>query len=312
MVKDLDTRTRKSRYKKPVAQDCFLWRLKNDTADIPQLTWKTVGWGLLCPWKVQTLVCNAVLMVASWFLRLECSTVMCQLWTSSVSMAIWLCSDTYALCLGRHQAAQLYRACFQAMLPCSDRLSCCPFYFPHSPSSQCQGWPVFNPWLRRRIGGGITVKHCNVMSLTPLVFLVQQLDHLPSSFYLANRGISRCMQFSSWRMLFFFLSCSMAWASFTCCMASAVTTLNTYTKTVLEFKRNHIKGYEASFKDQPQHQQYFIQQQISSYYEPRDKPLHSVSEGVDFYSELQQKVLQREPELELDEVLGQTIGEDRC
>ncbi|KFQ32249.1 Germ cell-specific 1, partial [Mesitornis unicolor] len=28
----------------------------------------------------------------------------------------------------------------------------------------------------------------------------------------------------------------MAWASFTCCMASAVTTLNTYTKTVLEFK----------------------------------------------------------------------------
>ncbi|KFU84549.1 Germ cell-specific 1, partial [Chaetura pelagica] len=28
----------------------------------------------------------------------------------------------------------------------------------------------------------------------------------------------------------------MAWVSFTCCMASAVTTLNTYTKTVLEFK----------------------------------------------------------------------------
>ncbi|KFZ60598.1 Germ cell-specific 1, partial [Antrostomus carolinensis] len=28
----------------------------------------------------------------------------------------------------------------------------------------------------------------------------------------------------------------MAWASFTCCMASAVSTLNTYTKTVLEFK----------------------------------------------------------------------------
>uniref|UniRef100_A0A8C4VI91 Germ cell associated 1 n=1 Tax=Gopherus evgoodei TaxID=1825980 RepID=A0A8C4VI91_9SAUR len=37
----------------------------------------------------------------------------------------------------------------------------------------------------------------------------------------------------------------MAWASFTCCMASAVTTLNTYTKTVLEFKRNHIKGYDG-------------------------------------------------------------------
>ncbi|GAB0176689.1 germ cell-specific gene 1 protein [Grus japonensis] len=104
----------------------------------------------------------------------------------------------------------------------------------------------------------------------------------------------------------------MAWASFTCCMASAVTTLNTYTKTVLEFKRNHIKGYDGSFKDQPQHHQCFIQQQISSYYEPQDKPLRSVSEGVNFYSELQQKVLQREPELDLDDVLGQTIGEDRC
>lgn len=118
-------------------------------------------------------------------------------------------------------------------------------------------------------------------------------------------GFSQCV-------LFLCLSCSMAWASFTCCMASAVTTLNTYTKTVLEFKRNHIKGYNGSLKDPPQHHQCFIQQQISSYYEPQDKPLRSVSEGVDFYSELQQKVLQREPELGLDEVLGQTIREDHC
>ncbi|XP_032844248.1 germ cell-specific gene 1 protein isoform X3 [Tyto alba] len=104
----------------------------------------------------------------------------------------------------------------------------------------------------------------------------------------------------------------MAWASFTCCMASAVTTLNTYTKTVLEFKKNHIKGYKGSLKDQPQHHRCFIQQQISHYYEPQDKPLRSVSEGVDFYSEMQQKVLQQEPELELDEAVGQTIREDHC
>uniref|UniRef100_A0A8C8R6L8 Germ cell associated 1 n=1 Tax=Pelusios castaneus TaxID=367368 RepID=A0A8C8R6L8_9SAUR len=105
----------------------------------------------------------------------------------------------------------------------------------------------------------------------------------------------------------------MAWASFTCCMASAVTTLNTYTKTVLEFKHNHIKGYDGSFMDQSQPHQCFIQaarKQMSSYYQ--HKVLHSVSEGVDFYSELQQKVLQQEPELELDEVLGQSIGEDHC
>ncbi|NWX48557.1 GSG1 protein, partial [Steatornis caripensis] len=103
-----------------------------------------------------------------------------------------------------------------------------------------------------------------------------------------------------------------AWSSFTCCMASSVTTLNTYTKTVLEFKRNHINGYDESFKDRPQHHKCFIQQQISSYYEPQDRPLHSVSEGVNFYSEMQQKVLQQEPELERDEVLGQTVREERC
>ncbi|NWI15193.1 GSG1 protein, partial [Crypturellus soui] len=103
----------------------------------------------------------------------------------------------------------------------------------------------------------------------------------------------------------------MAWVSFTCCMASAVTILNTYTKTVLEFKRIHIKGYSESFKDQTLYHQCYIQQQISSYYQQRDKPLHSVSEGVDFYSELQQKVLQQEPELELHDALGQTDGEDQ-
>lgn len=111
----------------------------------------------------------------------------------------------------------------------------------------------------------------------------------------------------------------MAWASFTCCMASAVTTLNTYTKTVLEFKRNHEKGYDGSFTtDQSQHHQCFMppqyqqREQISGFYQHREKSLHSISEGVDFYSELQQKVLQREPELELNKVLGKSVGEDPC
>ncbi|KAA8595220.1 germ cell-specific gene 1-like protein [Etheostoma spectabile] len=36
----------------------------------------------------------------------------------------------------------------------------------------------------------------------------------------------------------------MAWASFTCCMGASVTTLNSYTKTVIEFrhKRKHPQG----------------------------------------------------------------------
>ncbi|XP_066490191.1 germ cell-specific gene 1 protein [Tiliqua scincoides] len=111
----------------------------------------------------------------------------------------------------------------------------------------------------------------------------------------------------------------MAWASFTCCMASAVTTLNTYTKTVLEFKRNHEKGCDGSFTtDQSQHHQCFMPPQyqhreaICGFYQQREKPLHSISEGVDFYSELQQKVLQREPDLELNKVLGKSVGEDPC
>ncbi|XP_060135723.1 germ cell-specific gene 1 protein isoform X2 [Zootoca vivipara] len=111
----------------------------------------------------------------------------------------------------------------------------------------------------------------------------------------------------------------MAWASFTCCMASAVTTLNTYTKTVLEFKRNHQKGCDGSLMvDQSQHHQCFFPPQyqqrepLGGFYPHRDKPLHSVSEGVAFYSELQQKVLQREPDLEMNEVLGKSGGEDPC
>ncbi|XP_042324974.1 germ cell-specific gene 1 protein [Sceloporus undulatus] len=113
----------------------------------------------------------------------------------------------------------------------------------------------------------------------------------------------------------------MAWASFTCCMASAVTTLNTYTKTVLAFKRNHELACDGSFTiDQAQHCQYFLppqyhhhhREQTSGFYPHREKPLHSISEGVDFYSELQQKVLQREPDLELNEVLGKSVGEDPC
>nr|XP_060633176.1 germ cell-specific gene 1 protein [Anolis sagrei ordinatus] len=112
----------------------------------------------------------------------------------------------------------------------------------------------------------------------------------------------------------------MAWASFTCCMASAVTTLNSYTKTVLAFKRNLEKACEGTFPtDQSQPRQCFMppqyqhhREQSSSFYQQREKSLHSISEGVDFYSELQQKMLQREPDLELNEVLAKSVQEDPC
>uniref|UniRef100_H3A9A9 Germ cell-specific gene 1-like protein n=1 Tax=Latimeria chalumnae TaxID=7897 RepID=H3A9A9_LATCH len=87
-----------------------------------------------------------------------------------------------------------------------------------------------------------------------------------------------------------------AWASFTCCMASSVTTLNNYTKTIIEFRRNcHI--YEQNFKEQ----QCFF----------RDQPVRSVSECVDFYSELQHRVLLREAAEDLDDI-PESIGEEHC
>ncbi|KAJ7306067.1 hypothetical protein JRQ81_010433 [Phrynocephalus forsythii] len=42
----------------------------------------------------------------------------------------------------------------------------------------------------------------------------------------------------------------LAWGSFTCCMAASVTTLNSYTKTVIEF-RHKRKVFEQSFQEDP-------------------------------------------------------------
>ncbi|CAJ0960577.1 unnamed protein product [Ranitomeya imitator] len=86
-----------------------------------------------------------------------------------------------------------------------------------------------------------------------------------------------------------------AWASFTCCMVSAVTTLNTYTKTVLEFRRNQ-KAFHQNLKEHS----CFLNHKGMDFY--RDKPIHSVSESVDFYTELQKKVLLRDHSIDLEDV----------
>ncbi|XP_030878816.1 germ cell-specific gene 1-like protein, partial [Leptonychotes weddellii] len=43
---------------------------------------------------------------------------------------------------------------------------------------------------------------------------------------------------------------SLAWGSFTCCMAASVTTLNSYTKTVIEF-RHKRKVFEQGYREEP-------------------------------------------------------------
>lgn len=95
---------------------------------------------------------------------------------------------------------------------------------------------------------------------------------------------------------------STAWVSFTCCMASAVTTFNTYTRLVLEFKCRHSKSFRGAPGCQPHHHQCFLQQlactaqpggPMTGYPQFHGQPIRSISEGVDFYSELHDKELQQ-------------------
>lgn len=68
----------------------------------------------------------------------------------------------------------------------------------------------------------------------------------------------------------------MAWASFTCCMAASVTTLNSYTKTVIEF-RHKRKLFEQGLREE----QSYLDQQAFHYF--RQRPLQSISGAVEVY-----------------------------
>lgn len=69
---------------------------------------------------------------------------------------------------------------------------------------------------------------------------------------------------------------SMAWGSFTCCMAASVTTLNSYTKTVIEF-RHKRKLFEQGLREE----QSYLDQEAFHYF--RDRSLQSVSGSVEVY-----------------------------
>ncbi|XP_029809915.1 germ cell-specific gene 1 protein isoform X2 [Suricata suricatta] len=112
-----------------------------------------------------------------------------------------------------------------------------------------------------------------------------------------------------------------AWVSFTCCMASAVTTFNTYTKLVLEFKCKHSKSFKGNLTCLPHHHQCFLRQPcaahtggpLTSYQQYHNQPIRSVSEGVDFYSELRNKGFQQGPSQGLkEEVAGSFVEEEQC
>ncbi|XP_036889674.1 germ cell-specific gene 1 protein isoform X1 [Sturnira hondurensis] len=113
----------------------------------------------------------------------------------------------------------------------------------------------------------------------------------------------------------------MAWVSFTCCMASAVTTSNTYTKLVLEFKCKHSESFQGNLSCVPLHHQCFLQQAsgtahprgpLPSYHQHHNQPIRSVSEGVDFYAELQNERFQQGTSQGLKEELAGSPVEEQC
>uniref|UniRef100_A0A2K5EV67 Germ cell associated 1 n=1 Tax=Aotus nancymaae TaxID=37293 RepID=A0A2K5EV67_AOTNA len=113
----------------------------------------------------------------------------------------------------------------------------------------------------------------------------------------------------------------MAWLSFTCCMASAVTTFNTYTRMVLEFKCKHSKSFKENPNCLPHHHQCFPQRlscaaptvgPLTGYHQYHNQPIHSVSEGVDFYSELRNKGFPRGASQELKEAVRSSVEEEQC
>ncbi|XP_068581962.1 germ cell-specific gene 1-like protein [Cebidichthys violaceus] len=68
----------------------------------------------------------------------------------------------------------------------------------------------------------------------------------------------------------------MAWGSFTCCMAASVTTLNSYTKTVIEF-RHKRKLFEQGLREE----QNYLDQEAFHYFQ--DRSLQSISSTVEVY-----------------------------
>eukprot|EP00064_Thunnus_orientalis_P006826 superscaffoldBa00000729_g6845 len=97
----------------------------------------------------------------------------------------------------------------------------------------------------------------------------------------------------------------MAWASFTCCMGASVTTLNSYTKTVIEF-RHKRKTFEQSIREEHA-------QEAFGYF--REQSVHSISKSVEVYSSQTLNSGRKTPipadSLDLSDIQG-SLGEEQC
>nr|Q6AYL2.2 RecName: Full=Germ cell-specific gene 1 protein [Rattus norvegicus] len=113
-----------------------------------------------------------------------------------------------------------------------------------------------------------------------------------------------------------------AWVSFTCCMVSAVTTFNTYTRMVLEFKCRHGTSFNTNPSCRAQHHRCFLPpltcavhagEPSTSCHQHPSHPIRSVSESIDLYSAaaLQDKKFQQENSQELKEATESSV-EEQC
>ncbi|TNM85957.1 germ cell-specific gene 1-like protein [Takifugu flavidus] len=97
----------------------------------------------------------------------------------------------------------------------------------------------------------------------------------------------------------------MAWASFTCCMGASVTTINSYTKTVIEF-RHKRKTFEQSIREEHAREAFGYL---------REHSVHSISKSVDIYSGQTPKSGRKTPidadSLDLSDIAG-SLGEEQC
>ncbi|XP_035258632.1 germ cell-specific gene 1-like protein isoform X1 [Anguilla anguilla] len=99
----------------------------------------------------------------------------------------------------------------------------------------------------------------------------------------------------------------LAWGSFTCCMAASVTTLNSYTKTVIEF-RHKRKMFEQGLREE----QTFLDQETFNYF--RDRSVQSISSSVEVFPSQgggAGKALRPASSIDLGEI-PESLGEEQC
>uniref|UniRef100_A0A667Y6A6 Germ cell-specific gene 1-like protein n=1 Tax=Myripristis murdjan TaxID=586833 RepID=A0A667Y6A6_9TELE len=97
----------------------------------------------------------------------------------------------------------------------------------------------------------------------------------------------------------------MAWASFTCCMGASVTTLNSYTKTVIEF-RHKRKTFEQNIREEQAREAF-------GYF--RERSVQSISKSVEVYGGQTPKSGRRTPipaaSMDVNDIPA-SLGEEQC